>query len=573
MIGGRAGDGSLITGQALAKLFRRMGLEVYTYRDFPSNIRGLPTSYTIRAKDKPIACRKDFVDILLALDPSAVEIHLEELVEGGAILYDNSLSDVTKESLNRGVYVYKAPMKDMAISKLGGSAGEIFKNVIAIGILSKLLALPDDLVQQTLTEMFVRKGEPVVKKNLQAYEMGVSYAGTQITKADEYLLRSGKANERMMVTGDEAVAYGAIVAGCRFFSGYPITPTTEILEWLAEYMPRYNGVVVQSEDELAAITMAVGAGYAGVRAMTATSGPGQALMTEGIGLAGMTETPVVIVHGQRGGPSTGLPTKTEQSDLKHIIFASHGEFPRIVLAPGTVEDSFYLTVDAFNLAEKFQCPVFLLMDQALCQNKHTIESFDLKRVKVDRGKLVDEQWIKKMGQFRRYELAHDGISPRSVPSQEGGIYVANGNEHDEMGETTEDRKLRIAMMMKRLRKMDLAAKEVPPPRHYGSDGAEVGLIGYGSAHGPIMEAMERLNGELSSKYLQLVTLWPFPTDEVAKFIESARKVFVVENNATGQLAMLVRMMVGNGGKVDGILKFDGSAFRPCEIAERIGEEM
>ncbi|MCP8316786.1 MAG: 2-oxoacid:acceptor oxidoreductase subunit alpha [archaeon] len=573
MIAGRAGDGSLITGEILAKVFKRMGLEVFTYRDFPSNIRGLPTNYTIRVKERVIMARKDYIDILLALDDEAVKLHFNELAKGGVIIYDNSLGELPKDLALNDVHVYKAPMKRMAIENLGGSSGEIMKNTISIGIMAKLFSIDEDIAKEVIKDTFLRKGDKMVKMNLQAYELGKSYVIDRLEKRDEYILERKEDKGKILITGDEAIAYGAIVAGCRFYSGYPITPVTEIMEWLAHRLPNHNGVVVQAEDEIAAINMAIGASYAGARAMVGTSGPGQSLMTEAVGLAGITETPIVIVHGQRGGPGTGLPTKTEQSDIKHIVYATHGEFPRIVISPGSIKEAFYMTVKAFNLAERYQCPVFILIEQALCQNKQTIDKFDLSKVEIDRGKLLREDDLKRIKEFKRYELTEDGISPRTIPSMEGGIFEANSNEHDESGYSTENPEIRTAMMNKRLRKIDSMKKDLIPSRVFGDERAKIAIIGIGSTLGPLLEVMDQLKLKgIEAKFLQIRTLFPFPEDEVLEYVKNVEKIFVVENNATGQLASLIKANLGSY-KILSILKYDGRAFRPIEISSKIKEAL
>jgi len=296
-------------------------------------------------------------------------------------------------------------------------------------------------------------------------------------------------------------------------------------------------------------------------------------MTEAVGLAGMTETPIVIVHGQRGGPGTGLPTKTEQSDIKHIVYATHGEFPRIVISPGSIKEAFYMTLEAFNLAEKYQCPVFILTEQALCQNKQTTDKFDLSKVGIDRGKLLREDDLKRIKEFKRYELTEDGISPRTIPSMEGGIFEANSNEHDESGYSAENPEIRTAMMNKRLRKIDSMKKDLIPSKVFGDERAKIAIIGIGSTLGPILEAMDQLKLKgIKTKILQIRTLLPFPRDEALEFLKNAEKIFVVENNATGQLASLIKANLGSY-EILSILKYDGRAFRPIEISSKIEEAL
>jgi 2-oxoglutarate ferredoxin oxidoreductase subunit alpha len=314
--------------------------------------------------------------------------------------------------------------------------------------------------------------------------------------------------------------------------------------------------------------MVLGAAFTGVRAMTATSGPGQSLMTEAIGLAGVLEIPVVIIECARTGPSTGMPTKTEQSNLNQLIFSGHGEIPRIVIAPGTVEDSFYLSALAFNLAEKYQCPVFVLSEQALCQSKATLPVLDLSRVEVDRGKIVREPVV--FGEYKRFAFTDDGVSPRVIPGVEGGMHLAPGSEHNEAGVITENARNRARMMEKRMSKMESARVDLPQALIHGDPHAPIGIIGYGSNRGPIAEAQDRLAASgVATKFIELRTLWPFPEEEVRAFIDDAAHVFVVENNYTGQLERLVRYVVGPLERMHRVLKYNGRPFRPIEIIEPI----
>jgi len=328
---------------------------------------------------------------------------------------------------------------------------------------------------------------------------------------------------------------------------------------------------VQAEDELAAINMTIGAAFAGVRAMTATSGPGQALMTEGIGLAGVIEVPIVVVECARAGPSTGMPTKTEQSNLNHLIFSGHGEIPRVVISPGTIEESFYLTIAAFNIAEKYQVPVFILSEQALCQSKATLPPLELGAVSIDRGKLRLNGGLA-VGEYDRYEITDDGVSPRAIPGVEGGMHLAPGSEHSPGGVITEDARNREKMMEKRMQKLESMRPDLPRPNLLGDPSAAVGIIGYGSNRGPIAEAQDRLAAAgTPTKFLQLRTLWPFPEAEIKSFVESVDHVFVVENSFTGQLDRLIRYVVGPLPKLHRVLKYNGKPFRPIEIIDPINE--
>jgi len=332
-------------------------------------------------------------------------------------------------------------------------------------------------------------------------------------------------------------------------------------------------VVVQPEDEISAVNMIIGAAFAGARAMTATSGGGFCLMVEGLGLAGITETPIVVVIGQRAGPAIGLPTRTEQGDLQFALHASHGEFPRVVLAPATIEDAFWLTVKAFNLAERYQLPVILLTDQHLASSYSTIDKFDLSQVSIDRGLLLTKEEIAKLGKYKRHQITPSGISPRALPSEENALVATDADEHDEEGHLIEDADTRTQMMLKRLRKLDGLSDEIQGPRIYGPQKAEIALIGWGSTYGALKEAVDILRGDgLDVNLLHLNELWPFPAEAVTTALDRARQSFVVENNATGQLARLIRSESGN--KVTGgILKFDGRPFTPTLIVSELKKEV
>ena len=566
MFGGQAGDGSLTTGDLIAGVFKHMGREVYTYKDFPSRIRGGHTNYVIRASDHANYGMADFVDCLVAFDLEAVQKHIDEMRPGGFIIFDNTDEKIPDELRRPDVYIYEVPLGKIAKHDLGL---EIVRNTVSLGVIAALTGMDPDIVRADVTNVYKRKGDAIVEKNIAAIEAGEKYVRENHPRESGYSQSTTTDGDRLIMMGNDAIGYGALVAGCRFMAGYPITPATDVLEWMAKYAPQYGGVVVQAEDELAAINMTVGAAFAGVRAMTATSGPGQALMTEGIGLAGVIEVPIVVIECARAGPSTGMPTKTEQSNLNHLIFSGHGEIPRVVIAPGTVEESFYLTVAAFNIAEKYQVPVFVLSEQALCQSKATLPPLELSAVSVDRGKLRRNGALS-VGEYNRYEFTSDGVSPRAIPGTEGGMHLAPGSEHNDGGVITEDARNRAKMMEKRMRKLVSMRADLPKPNLLGDASARVRIIGYGSNRGPIAEAQDRLAAAgLPTAFLQLRTLWPFPEDEIREFIEGGDHIFIVENSFTGQLDRLIRYVVGPSAKLHPVLKYNGKPFRPIEIIEAV----
>jgi len=567
MFGGQAGDGSLTTGDLIAGVFKRMGLEVYTYKDFPSRIRGGHTNYVIRASDHRDYGMADAVDALVAFDLEAVEAHIEEMRPGGFVVFDNSSETIPDEMRRADITWYEVPLAKIAKEQLGL---ELVRNTISLGVLGALIGMDPEIIRRDVRGVYQRKGDKVVDLNMRAIESGEEYVRENFAdRPTGYGLVAGDDGDRLIMMGNDAIGYGAIVAGCRFMAGYPITPATDVLEWMSKQLPKVGGVVVQAEDELAAITMTLGAAFTGVRAMTATSGPGQALMTEAIGLAGVLEIPVVVGECARAGPSTGMPTKTEQSNLNHLIYSGHGEIPRVVLAPGTVRESFEIAVTAFNLAEKYQVPVFVLSEQALCQCKATLAPFDLDKVKIDRGKLIDSGEVV-FGEYKRFAFTEDGVSPRVIPGVPGGMHLAPGSEHNDAGVITENARNRSRMMEKRMGKLESMRDDLPKAVLHGIADADIGIIGYGSNRGPIAEAVQRLaTAGILTRFLQLRTLWPFPEDDIREFVRGAQHVFVVENNYTGQLERLIRAVVGPLDALHGVRKYDGQAFRPIEIIEPI----
>ncbi|MEO0302602.1 MAG: 2-oxoacid:acceptor oxidoreductase subunit alpha, partial [candidate division WOR-3 bacterium] len=425
-IAGLAGDGSLLAGEVLAYTLKRRGLYTVSVRDFPSNIRGLPTSLTIRANVERIFSWNDYIDALIALEPKAVYSHLKDIRSEGVIIIDEEFKS---ENLVRDdVYLYPVPLRKKAREMF---KKEIFKNVIALGFLGYVFNIEPEEIKNSIIFYLKGKSGEIIENNIKALEEGYSLAKNLLKK--RYEIEKSTDIGRYYLSGNEAVALGAIAAGCRFFAAYPITPSTEVFEFLAKHMPKFGGVTIQCEDEIASINMAIGASFAGLRAMTSTSGPGMDLKTEAISLASMAEVPLVIYHAQRGGPSTGLPTKTGQEDINHILFAGHGDVSRAVLVPSTPEESFEFTFRAFNIAEKYQIPVIVLSEQAVSQNQQTVDDIPYNgNLKWERGKILSEEevseYIKTGKIYERYELTEDGISPRAIPGTKGVIVRYNSNE-------------------------------------------------------------------------------------------------------------------------------------------------
>ena len=410
---------------------------------------------------------------------------------------------------------------------------------------------------------------------MEAIQAGYDYLKDQITENSQLMeLEKADGQKRLFMIGNDAIALGAIAGGCRFMAAYPITPASEIMEYLIKKLPALGGAVIQTEDEIAAATMAIGANYGGVRAITASAGPGLSLKMEAIGLSGMTETPLVIVDTQRGGPSTGLPTKQEQSDLMAMIYGTHGEIPKIVIAPSTVQEAFYDTAEAFNLAEEYQCPVIILSDLQLSLGKQTVEPFEFNKVEIRRGKLITEDLpeIEDKGYFKRYEVTEDGVSPRVIPGIKNGIHHVTGVEHDETGKPSEGAVNRNVQMDKRFRKVEKIKFDTPVYKNAPHEEADLLIIGFNSTRGAIEEAMVRLeNDGMKVNHAHIRLIHPFPTDELLPLVRSAKKIAVVENNATGQLANIIKMNVGYNDKINKILKYDGNPFLPHEVHTKCKE--
>jgi 2-oxoglutarate/2-oxoacid ferredoxin oxidoreductase subunit alpha len=384
---------------------------------------------------------------------------------------------------------------------------------------------------------------------------------------DEFKLEEADGQQKLFMIGNEAIGLGSIAAGCRLMSAYPITPASEIMEYLIKKLPKFGGTVIQTEDEIAAVTMAIGANYTGVRTMTASAGPGLSLMMEAIGLAGMTETPLVIVNTQRGGPSTGLPTKQEQSDLNAMVYGTHGEIPKIVIAPASIEDCFYDMIEAFNLAEQYQVPVIVMTDLQLSLGKQSCDPLDYNKIEISRGKMVHDAPALEGGElFKRYEFTEDGISPRVLPGEKGGLHHVTGVEHDEVGRPSESAVNRRRMMDKRLNKLN--ALEIRDALRIDApvEKPDLLIVGMGSTGGTIDAAREKLKQDgITSNHITVRQIHPFPADALKPYLESAKKVIVIENNATGQLAGQIKMYVGYSEKIESLLKYDGNPFLPLEI--------
>lgn len=557
LIGGVAGDGVKRAGINLGKIFIRCGLNVSVTDEYMSLIRGGHNFTIVRASVDQAFSQLSKIDIMIAFNKQTIETHKKKLVKSGVIIYDEKLSLLQKNYPN--VVLCPIPMdKLVKESKLPA----ITKNSVALGAVLALLNLDIVLLEKIIKQTLHSK----ISENI-----SLARKGYNIAKCDEYCLgklKTKKRNNSILISGSEAIALGAIRAGMKFYAAYPMTPASPILHYLAKVQRDAGVVVFQPESELAAMNIVVGASYTGVRAMTGTSGGGFALMSEALGLAAMVECPVVLVLAMRPGPSTGLATRTGQGDLRFALHASQDDFPRIVVAPGDVEESFYLTFDAFNLAEKFQVPSIIITDKYLGESFSSTPEFDTKNMKIDRGKYYT-CWNKKS--YNRYQDTKDGVSPFVIPGTRGVIVKSNSTAHDELGFTTEDGDTKTKMMDRYFRKIKTIEKEIGSKsiKQYGPKKAKITVVAWGSTKGPIREALKMCDkAGIKVNFVQVRFLSPFPKKKLDKILSSSKKVLVVENNKTSQLGSLLKEYLCF--EPDSyLLKYDGRPFNPEDIFKKI----
>lgn len=572
-LAGEAGQGVESGGAGFAQALSHGGLWLHTYTEYMSRIRGGLNFFQIRVHDRPLWSHTEGTHVLVAFSPEAVRDYGPHIIPGGALLYDEGLKFDQAAVTGRGVQLYPMPLTRLA-QEVGGN--KIMMNTCGLGALAGIIEYPFEFVADVIRKNFRRKGDAVVEGNLKVAQAGYQAAREKYAASFEWKVAPLDARPpRMLLNGNQALSLGAIAGGCRFMSGYPMTPASSILEFMASHARKYDIVVKQTEDEIAAICFAIGAGHAGARAMTATSGGGFSLMVEALGLAGMAEVPVVIVEAQRPGPSTGMPTKTEQADLLFCLFASQGEFPRIVLAPGTQEECFHAAVRAFNLAEKWQCPVIVLTEFYLTTSMRTIlpSEFPIERVTIDRGELLTPAQLDRLAEpYLRYRDTPSGISPRALPGHPKAVHQACSDEHDEYGHfEDEDAANRLKMAGKRMRKFKNITEDLRAPEIYGPERAELTLMGWGSSYGALREAVDLLNARgVRANMLHFVDVWPFPEAKATPLIEAARELVAVEGNQTGQFAHLVRAVTGR--RADRlVLRWDGRPISPEYILARLEE--
>lgn len=563
-ITGEAGQGMQTIGAALCQMFKNAGCHIFANQDFMSRIRGGNNFFQLRISDKPLFTLRQKSDITIALDKASVALHRLHIADGGILILDRKQFNITEED----AVFFDIPFYDIATST-GGS--KIFINSVSCGAIAGITGIEFRYVDQAMGVTFAGKSDEILRKNKDAARSGYDFVRNNF-KLDTFRVTTGaiKDTRTLIMNGNDAVALGAIRAGCKFYSAYPMSPSTGIMEVIARYAKNFHIVVEQAEDEIGAINMIIGASFAGVRSMTATSGGGFALMTEGLSLAAMTETPIVVVIVQRPAPATGFPTRTAQADLELVLHAGHGEFARVVYAPGTIEEAFSLTIKAFNIAEKYQIPVFIMTDQHLADSYRDVETFGLNKEKVQRH-IISKEDSKKIKHYKRYQFTESGVSPRAVPSWIEDVIYADSDEHTEEGHITEDADIGRKMVEKRLyKKFSGLSQEIEKPDAYKLEGADIVLLGFGSTYGVMKEVSDTATDK-NIGFVHLSQVWPFPSSEMVALLKDAARVFTVENNAGGQLARLLRRETGF--QVRGsLLKYDGRPFDLDDILNRIKKE-
>ena len=553
---GEAGQGIQTVEQILVRYLKLSGFHVFATKEYMSRVRGGSNSTQIRISSKRASAYLDRIDILIPFHQGGIK-HVEKRITPETII----LGD--REIISKDSPLEVKEFIDIPFSKIASDiGGRIYVNIIAAGVVLGTVGVEQHLLTNFIREFFSKKSEDVIKRNIEAIKKGYE-VGTQILNSGkiEFTIRSSpRIKDENLLNGSEAVGLGALAGGCKFLSSYPMSPSTGVMVFLSQQMEDFDIVVEQAEDEISAINMAIGASYSGARSMVTTSGGGFALMIEGVSLAGMLEIPVVIHLGQRPGPATGLPTRTEQADLELALYSGHGEFPRIILAPGNLKDAFFLTQKAFNLADKYQIPVFVLTDQYLIDSLMNLPLLDISDTRNE------NHVVKTHKEYKRYELTEDGISPRGIPGFGEGLVGVDSDEHDEEAHITEDLILREKMVDKRLKKLDSIKKEIVPPELVGSSNYRVLITGWGSTYNVVREALQELGREDIS-FLHFKQVYPL-YEGTRDYLHKAQKNIIIENNATSQLAKLIKLYTGVDIEAK-ILKYDGLAFSVEEVAAEI----
>ncbi|PWB38367.1 MAG: 2-oxoacid:acceptor oxidoreductase subunit alpha [Parcubacteria group bacterium] len=553
-IGGEAGFGIKSAGLMFAQIFMKAGYEIFDYTEYPSLIRGGHNTYQLIVDTRPVNSVSREVDVLVALNINTINQNADELSSGGLIIYD---SDKFKMPAKYQEHSFGIPLS--TIAKEAGN--ELMRNVAAIGATLALVGQKLDIAGRIVRENFQRKGGAVVANNIKALKAGYDYVLKNHPVNFICVLPTRPPKDNILIAANESLALGALAAGLNFYAGYPMTPSSTILQYLATVAQQVGIVVKHAEDEISVINMALGAAHVGARAMIATSGGGFALMVESLGLTGITETPLVIVNVQRPGPATGLPTWTEQGDLQFVLRAAQGDFPRIVLAPGDAQEAFELGAEAMNLAEIYQLPVIILSDKFIAEGITTNKRLTRKGIKINRGKLLTTSQLTNIKKYQRYKLTADGISPRTVPGMSQGLFIANSDEHDEYGFSSESGTNRVAQVDKRQRKLETLAKKIPRPKIYGNLKAKKLIVIWGSTKGVVLDAYNELpeKQQKKIKIMHLQYIWPLAKNFIQEALKKSKDVLLIENNSNAQLGQLIAQETGVLIK-NKILKYDGRPF-------------
>ncbi len=579
-IAGSGGDGVISAGEILVNAASSDGLFVFMLKSFSAQIRGGGSSVRVRMSSEPVATQGDKLDVLVVLNwKDYLRFQYEMLLEDHVVILSDTEDSFPEEEIpipaDKLKNWYKVPFNQLAVKSAGTT---LSKNIAMLGVISELFSLPKKALKKSVTKKFEGKNSDIIEKNLNALKSGQDYVKKEIKKQDSIVFEYTPDAPRIVMEGNEATAFGALYAGVEFYAGYPITPSTEIMHWLSVYLPRYNGVVIQMEDELASINAVIGASFAGRKAMTATSGPGISLMSEGLGLAGITELPVVVINVQRGGPSTGIPTKTEQADLMQAIWGSHGDAPRVVIAPSDVEDCFDCTVLAFYIAEKYQIPVIVLSDAFIGHRKESISPNrfrDLKYgfKKINRRITPNDNDLK---DYHRFKITPNGISPITWPGMEKGMYQAAGIEHDEKGFPSSNVSVHARMTKKRWEKFREIKREFSFERIYGPDDAELGVIAWGSTKGAVKEAVAKANANgIKVQAIIPQILYPFLIQPFHDFLRLKKRVIFVEMAYAGAFRRYLRGFIRFGDfgvETVSYRQTGGAPFTVGQIYDKIVEE-
>jgi len=547
---GEAGQGIQTVEHILTQTLKLSGYHVFSLDEYMSRIRGGSNSTLVRVSSDRVSAPVDRIDLLIPFSPGAVR-HVQKRISSQTVLLGEKKVYGNEYKEERSI--------DIRFSEIASEVGgPIYSNTVAVALLAGLLKVEREVLDRYLGHHFSGKDDVTIQKNLEAARRGYEVSDELLRngKLRIDLARHNEIKDDILIDGVEALAMGAIAGGCNFLSFYPMSPSTAVATLLSEHSKEFGIIVEQAEDEISAMNMGIGAWYAGARGLASTSGGGFALMVEGLSLAGMIESPLVVHIGQRPGPATGLPTRTEQGDLLFALHAGHGEFPRIILAPGTIEDCFYLAQKAFDLADQYQVPVFILTDQYLLESHRNIPSLDQARIPLQK------RFIETRQGYQRYELTESGLSPRGIPGFGEGLVVLDSDEHDEEGHITEDLDLRTKMVNKRFKKLDLLKKDVIPPELVGSENYRTLIIGWGSTYHTIRETLERLGRE-DIALLHFKQVYPLHSNTV-DYLQKAKKRVIVENNGTGQFGQLIRMQTGFNMDRK-ILKYNGLPFSVEEL--------